>query len=71
MLAHLYDNLHIFEKNLNQYLDFFMFDKLLAMLIFYHSYVIKHFLDFYANSAYLVLKYVKVKKLSFHYVKNF
>ena len=44
-----------FGKNLNQYLDFCIFDKLLTMLIFYPSYVIKHFLDFYANSAYLVL----------------
>ena len=45
----------LFGKNLNQYLDFCIFDKLLTMLIFYPSYVIKHLLDFYANSAYLVL----------------
>ena len=32
-----------FGKNLNQYLDFCIFDKLLTMLIFYLSYVIKHF----------------------------
>ena len=37
------------------------------MLIFYPSYVIKHFLDFYANSADLVL-YQKVQKLLFYYV---
>ena len=43
-----------FGKNLNQHLDFCIFDKLLTMLIFYPSYVIKHFLDFHTNSAYLV-----------------
>ena len=55
MLAHLYENLDLLEKKLNQYLDFCIFDKLLTMLILYPSYVIKHFLDFYANSTYLVL----------------
>ena len=35
-----------FGKYLNQYLDFCIFDKLLTMLIFYPSYVIKHFLTF-------------------------
>ena len=55
MLAHLYDNLDLLEKKLNQYLHFCIFYKLLTMLIFYLSYVIKHFVDFYVNSAYLVL----------------
>ena len=35
-----------FEKNLSQYLDFCIFDKLFTMLIFYPSYVIKHVFDF-------------------------
>ena len=70
MLAHLYERLNFFGKKLNQYLDFCITDKLLRMLIFYPSYVIKHFLYFHANSAYFVLYYLKVQKLSFHYVKS-
>ena len=60
------ENLDLSENSLNQYLDFFILDKLLKMLIFYPSYVVKHFFLTF-KSAYLVLK---VWKLLFHYVKN-